>query len=121
LKNTPKLVPVGTNTRRKAKKGNSTQKTKKSPSKPRFYEVKFRLTADEYVRGLPYFEEKKYLPRFMQDAYREKVNRSEAYDKTSRLRTLAANAELFLPTLKYAAAQGQLDFLKEILKGPENG
>ena len=120
-KKPPKLVPVGKNTGRGAKKGNPTPKTKKKRSIPRFYKIEIRITAEEYVRGQPYFEDKKYLHRFVLDAYREKVNRSEAHDKAGRQQALNTNIGLLVTVMKEAAAQGQLDFLREIFKGPDVG
>jgi len=120
-KNTPKNLPVGRNTKRIAKKGNPTPKKPKKRAMPRFYDVKIRITADDYIRGQPYFQEKKLLPRFVFDAYIERVNRAESNNKTARFRALTGNIELLLPVLKEAAAQGRLDFFKEILKRPDVG
>ena len=120
-KNTPKNLPVGRNLRRPAKKGNSTPKAKKKRPTPRFYEVKIRITAEDFVRGQPYFQDKKLLPRFVMDAYMEKVNRAESNNKAARYRTLTGNVEMIVPVIKEAAVQGQLDFLKEIFKGPDVG
>jgi len=111
--NTPKNLPVGSTVKRGSQKGNSTPKTKKSPrSIPRFFEVKIRISAEDYVRGQPYFSEKKYLPRFVLDAYQEKVNRAEANSKSARLRILLSNMELLEPVLKEMYAQGKLNFLQ---------
>ena len=112
-KNTSKSVPVGSVVKRKAKKGNSAPKAKTKRSTPRFFDVKIRITAEEYARGIVYFQDKKYLPRFVMDAFREKLNRAEANDKSARLRILTGNMELLEPLLKEMYAQGKLDFLKE--------
>jgi hypothetical protein len=114
---TPKKVagnlPVGSAMRRKVQKGNSTPKAKKTRSAPRFFEVKIRITADEYTRGKSYFQKQKYLTRFVLDAYTEKVNRAEAKCKAARLRILAGNMDLLEPILKEMFQQGKLNFLKE--------
>jgi hypothetical protein len=99
--------------RRKAQKGNSTPKVKKTRSAPRYFEVKIRITAEDYARGHPYFQEQRYLSRFVLDAYAEKVNRAEANSKAARLRILTGNMELLEPVLKEMYAQGKLNFLKE--------
>lgn len=114
MKNLPKKVTIGTSIKRKTKKGNSTLKTSKTRCTPRFYEVKIRFTADDFVRGQPYFQERKYLPRFILDAYREKVNRSESYDKAGRLRVLTNNMDMLEPVLKEMGLRGKLDFLKKL-------
>ena len=116
-KNTPKkprIVPVGS---RSAKKGNSTQKAKKPRSTARYVDLKIRLPIAEYNRGLPYFEDQKYLGRFMLDAFREKINRAEAGDKADRLRALASNVILLEPVLREMFVQGKLNFLKERADG----
>jgi hypothetical protein len=112
----PNTVPVGS---RIAQKGNSPQKTKMNRSTARYVEVKIRITRDEFARGQPYFQKQKYLARFVLDAYREKVNRSEANDKTARLRILAGNMELLEPVLKEMYAKGKLNFLKDNSPGGE--
>ena len=106
-----KTLPVGRNKRRTAKKGNSTQKPKKTRSTPRYFEVKFRITAEDYARGQPYFDDPKYLPKFCIDAFLEKVNRAEANSKSARLRTLMGNIEILEPVLKEMYARGHLNFL----------
>jgi hypothetical protein len=104
----PNIVPVGS---RGAQKGNSTQKPKKPRSTARYVEVKIRITREEFDRGQSYFQEQKYLARFVLDAYREKVNRSEANDKAARLRIFSGNMELLGPVLKEMYAQDKLNFL----------
>ena len=111
MKKVVKNLPVGSGERRKIKNGNSTQKVKKPRSTPRYFEVKFRISAEEYARGLPYFDELKYLPKFLLDLYRERVNRAEANNKSARQRILVGNVELLEPVLKEMKAQGKLDFL----------
>jgi hypothetical protein len=111
MKNTPKNLPVATATKRKSKKGSSTPKPKKTRSTPRFYEVKIRITAEEFARGQSYFGEQRYLSRFVLDAYQEKLNRAEANDKSARLRILAGNMDLLLPVITEMHKQGKLDFL----------
>jgi hypothetical protein len=110
-KNLAKNLPVATSTKRAGKKGNSTPKAKKPRSTGRYVDLKIRLPIGEYNRGLPYFEDQKYLVRFMLDAYREKLNRAEANDKAGRLRILAGNMALLEPILKEMYAQGKLNFL----------
>jgi hypothetical protein len=105
-------VAVATVGRRGAKKGNSTPKEKKVRSTARYVEVKIRITRDEFARGLPYFENEKHLSRFVLEAYKEKVNRAAANDKTARLRVLANNIELLLPVITEMHRQGKLDFLR---------
>jgi hypothetical protein len=110
-KNTPQkpnIVPVGS---RSAPKGNSTPKAKTNRSTARYVEVKIRITRDEFERGLPYFENEKYLSRFVLDAYREKVNRAAANDKTARLRILMGNMEILETVLKEMYKCGKLNFL----------
>jgi hypothetical protein len=104
----PKIVPVGS---RNPPKGNSTPKAKTTRSTPRFYEVKIRISAEDFARGQPYFGELKYLGKFMLDAYTEKLNRTEANDKTGRFRALANNIELLLPVIMEMHRQGKLNFL----------
>jgi len=111
LKNSAKNLPVGRNTGRKSQKGNSTPTKGKTRSTARYFEVKIRLTADEYARGLPYFDEKKYLPKFFMDAFTERVNRAEANSKAARRRMLMGDMELLEPVLKEMYALGKLDFL----------
>ena len=110
--NTLKNLPVGSTVKRGSKKSNSTPKVKKPRSMPRFFEVKIRISAEDYARGKPYFSEKKYLPRFVLDAYQEKVNRAEANSKSARTRILLSNMELLEPVLKEMYAQGKLNFLQ---------
>lgn len=63
MKNGSKNAPVGTAMRREIKKGNSAPKEKSKRSTPRFYEVKIRITADDFTRGQPYFQGQRYLAR----------------------------------------------------------
>jgi hypothetical protein len=117
LKNRAKNLPVGSSMKRKTQKGNSTPKAPKTRSTPQFYEVKIRMSAEDFARGKPYFDELKYLPKFFMDAYAEKVNRAEANNKSARLRTLMGNMELLEPVLTEMAKCGKLNFLKEIING----
>lgn len=117
MKKQSKNLPVGTSARRKIKKGNSTPKANKTRCTSRFVDVKIRVSADLYARGLPYFDEFKYLPKFFMDAYSEKVNRAEANNKSARLRTLTGNMEILEPVLIEMAKRGKLNFLKEIING----
>jgi len=112
-------LPVGSSMRRGGKKGNSTRKPKKTRSTPRYFEVNIRIPAEDYARGQPYFDDRKYLPKFILDAYQEKVNRAEANNKAARLRILAGNIELFEPVLKEMYKQGKLNYLFE--NGGANG
>ena len=112
-------LPVGRNTGLKTKKGNTTRKLTKKRVTSRFVEVKIRLPTEDYVRGLPYFDEQKYLPKFFMDAYAEKVNRAESNSKAARLRILMGNIEMLEPILKEMHKQGRLDYLLE--QGGDNG
>ena len=123
MKNLTRNLPVGRNTGRGGKKGNSTPDREKTRSTARYVEVKIRLTAEEYARGQPYFGVQKYLSKFFMDAYMEKVNRADANSKSARLRTLMGNMELLEPVLKEMCAQGKLNFLLEAIQkiGEKNG
>jgi len=112
-----KNLPVGRNTRRKIKKGSSTPKTSKNRCTSRFVDVKIRMSAELYARGLPYFDELKYLPKYLIDAYTERVNRAESNNKAARLRILMGNMDLLQPILEEMAKCGKLNFLKEIING----
>lgn len=59
------------------------------------------------------FDELKYFPKFLLDAYRERINRAEANNKAARLKILAGNIELLEPILKEMHKQGKLNFLFE--------
>ena len=120
-KNTPKNLPVGSDTRRKAKKGNSTPTGKKTRLNRRFYEVKIRIPAEDFARGQPYWQEEKYLSRYVLDAYRERLNRAEANDKQSRLRILAGNMDILLPIIVEMHKQGKLQFLNGIKQENADG
>jgi hypothetical protein len=104
---------IGSDTRRKTKTGTSTQKKKKNRPVPRFYEVKIRITAEEYAWGLPYFGEQKYLSKFVIESYKEKIKRAEAHDKEAKQRALVSNVELLLPVIQEMYRQGKLGFLCE--------
>jgi hypothetical protein len=104
----PKIVPAGS---RAAQKGSSAPKPQKARSTARYVEVKIRLTRDEFARGVPYFENEKYLGKFALDAVREKINRSESHDKTARLSKLLTDETLLLPVLKHMQETGKLNFL----------
>jgi hypothetical protein len=104
----PKIVPVGNKT---AQKGKSTPKTKTPRSTARYVEVKIRITRDDFTRGLPYFENEKYLGRFALDAVLEKINRAESRDKAGRLKKLLADETLLLPVLKHMQEAGKLKFI----------
>jgi hypothetical protein len=112
-KNPLKKPSIGSDTGRKTKTGNSIPQSKRKRPVPRFYEVKIRITAEEYAWGLPYFNGQKYLQKFVLDAYREKVKRSEAHDKEAKQRALAGNISLLEPLIKEMYAQGKLGFLYE--------
>jgi hypothetical protein len=117
----PRTLPVGSTVKRKAKNGSSTPKKKKAPPKKRFYEVKFRIPAEDFTRGQPYFHEEKYLSRYVHDAFLERVNRAEANSKSARTRIMAGNMELLLPIIKEMHTQGMLDFLLTDAHGGEHG
>jgi hypothetical protein len=110
-KKTLKKPSIGSDTRRKTKTGNSTLKNKRKRPAPRFYEVKIRITAEEYAWGLPYFNERKCLQKFVMESYREKVKRAEAHDKEAKQRALASNMNLLEPLLREMFNQGKLGFL----------
>jgi hypothetical protein len=112
-KKTLKKPSIGSDKKSKIKTGSSTRKSKKSRPVPRFYEVKIRITAEEYAWGLPYFGEQKYLAKFVMESYREKVKRAEAHDKEAKQRALISNMNLLLPVLQEMYQQGKLDFLCE--------
>jgi hypothetical protein len=108
----PRAKPcIATDNKRKTKTGKSTQKTKTKRTAPRFYEIKIRITAEEYAQGQPFFDELKYLPKFVLEAYREKVKRAEAHDKEAKQRALVSNMGLLEPVLKEMFDQGKLGFL----------
>ena len=111
MKNTLKKPFIGSDNKRKTKTGSSTPKKPKVSPTPRFYEVKIRITAEEYDSGKPFFEELKYLPKFAVEAYREKVKRAEAADKFTRQRTIASNIKLLEPLIRELYEQGKLGFL----------
>jgi len=113
-KNTPKKASIATDKRLKVKKPIITSK---KAVKPRFFEIKVRITANEYAWGLPYFGEQKYLSKFVLESYREKIKRAEAHDKEARQRNLSGNIELLVTLLKEAYARGELDFLREMING----
>jgi hypothetical protein len=110
-KKTLKKPSIGSDTRRKTKTGIPSPKKRKTRPVSRFYEVKIRITAEEYAWGLPYFEEQKYLQKFIMESYREKVKRAEAHDKESKQRALASNMNLLEPLLREMFNQGKLEFL----------
>ena len=118
----PRNLPVGTSKGSAAKKGNSTRETVKKRPTARFYEVKIRLPAEEYLRGLPFFDELKYLPKFFMDAYAEKVNRAEANNKAARLKKLAGDVDLLDPVIKEMHDSGKLNYLiNHIVELVKNG
>jgi hypothetical protein len=110
-KKTARKPLIGSDNKRKAKKGNSIPKTVRKRPAPRFYEVKILINAEEYAWGLPYFDEQKYLSKFMLESYREKVKRAEAHDKEAKQRALISNMNLLEPVLQEMFRQGKLDFL----------
>jgi hypothetical protein len=110
-KKTPIKPCIATDNKRKSKSGSSTQKKPKQRIVPRFYEVKIRLSAEDYSIGLPFFDEQKYLPKFLIESYREKVKRAEAHDKEAKQRALISNINLLEPVLKEMFLQGKLGFL----------
>jgi hypothetical protein len=67
----------------------------------------------DFQRGLPYFESRENLNKFVLDAYQERVNRAEANDKSSRLRKLITDMSLLQPLLREMWDQGKLNFLKD--------
>jgi hypothetical protein len=118
-KSSLKGLPVATVAGRGAKKGNSTPTANTPRSTGRYIDLKIRLPIEEYNRGPPYFKSEKHLGRFVLEAYREKVNRAEANDKTARLRILAGNTDLLEPVLKEMHAKGKLNFLNNNPQGGE--
>jgi len=106
--------------KRKTKKGKSIPLARKKRPTARFYEIKIRLSDEEYERGKPYFQEHKFLLKFLLDAYKEKVNRAESHDKFTKQRTLHSYVKLFEPVLKEMFITGKLNFLFEKLEKGEN-
>jgi len=113
MKNTLKKASTASGTKRKKKNSSFTQSVKKPRSTPRYFEVNLRISAEEYNRGQPYFEDKKYLQKFFMDAYNEKVNRAESHDKETRLRKLKSNMDLLESVLIEMHKHGKLNFLWE--------
>ena len=113
MKKPLKNLPTGTNNKPKTKTGSSIPKKPKTSPTPRFHEVTIRVAAEEYNRGLPFFEELKYLPKFILDSYRERLNRCEANNKAARLKKLAGDMDILEPIIKEMFARGKLNFLKE--------
>jgi len=112
IKNLAKNLPAGSVVKRKTKKGSSTTpKAKTKRSTPRFFDVKIRITAEEFERGKPYFQEQKYLAKFVLDSFREKLNRAETNNKTARVRKMAEDIKLLETLLKEMYSQGKLGFL----------
>jgi len=111
MKNTLKKPSITSDNKRKTKTGSLIPKKPKTRNAPRFYEIKIRISAEEYDSGKPFFEELKYLPKFAVEAYREKVKRAEAADKFTKQRTLVSNAKLLEPVLQELHRQGKLGFL----------
>jgi hypothetical protein len=120
LKKMARKPLIGSDNKRKSKKGNSIPKTVRKRPTPRFYEVKIRITAEEYAFGLPYFGKQKYLAKFILESYREKVKRAEAHDKEAKQRALISNMNLLEPVLQEMFRQGKLGFLYE-KQGGGNG
>ena len=109
-KSRKKTISTGGN-KRKIKTGRSTAEKQNKSHAPLFHIVEIRLSDDDYQRGLPYFENKKYLNNFIQKAYMEKVKHLESHDKFTRQRTLASNSKLIEPLIKELFEQGKLDYL----------
>ena|GEM_PF-2991307 len=118
-KNTAKKPSIGTDTKRKTKTGKTIPRVNNKPAQPRFYDVKIRISAEEFARGLPFFEGQKYLQKFALDAYREKIKRAEAHDKEAKQKSLVSNMALLLPVIQEAHSQKKLDFL--FAHGGEHG
>lgn len=111
MKNTLKKLPAGNATTRKMKKGKKIPLAKNKRSTARYFEVIIRLSAEDYARGLPYFENKKYLLKFIMDGYHEKINRAEGYNKAARLKKLSENVEMFEPIMREMFNCGKLNYL----------
>ena len=111
MKNTLKNPRIGSDNKRKTKTGKTIPKKPETPSVPRFYEVTIRITKGEHDWALPYFDDDKYLSKFVLEAFREKVKRAEAHDKEARLRNLISNATLLEPVIQELYRQGKLGFL----------
>ena len=112
-KKPPKMVQNSTAMKRKAKFWKTIPEKQKKRSVPRFYEIKIRITAEEYARGLPYFTGQKYLSKFLLDSFREKINRAEANDKKIAAVRFRNDAKILEPLLRELYQQGKLDFLCE--------
>jgi hypothetical protein len=117
LKNTAKKPSIGTDMRCKQKKGNPTPRAKTKRPTPKFYDVKIRLSVEDYARGLPYFANQKHFSKFILDAYWEKVKRAEAHDKEAKQKRLTSDMNALEPVLKEMYAQGKLSFLNGEGKG----
>jgi len=119
MKNTSKSVGNPTAMKRKIKKGKSTQKLKTKRLVINSLEVKICLTAEEYERGLPYFERHKYLSKFVHDSYKEKINRAEANDKNFARARLKNDIALLELIIREMHQQGKLDFINYATRGGE--
>jgi len=117
VKKTVKKPSIGSDNKHKIKTGTSHPKHKKASPAPRFFEVKIRLSAEEYAWGLPYFDNQKYLSKFLLESYREKIKRAEAHDKEAKQRALVINMNLLEPVLREMYQQGKLGFLNENREG----
>lgn len=102
---------IGSDNKRKTKTGKTIPKKPKTPHAPRFHKVEIRIPHEEHEWALPYFDDDKYLPKFVLEAFREKAKRAEAHDKEAKLRALISNINLLEPVLKEMYLQGKLGFL----------
>jgi len=110
-KNSRAKPSIGSDNKRKTKQGNSTPKKPKTRPVKRFYEIKIRISAEVHDWALPYFDDDKYLPKFVLEAFMEKAKRAEAHDKEARQRNLISNATLLEPVIQELFRQGKLGFL----------
>jgi hypothetical protein len=86
LKNNRKKPSITSDNKCKIKKSKSTPKNQNKRTTPLFHIVEIRLSEEDYQRGLPYFENKKYLDNFIQKTYMEKVRHLESHNKFARQR-----------------------------------
>jgi hypothetical protein len=109
----PKNLPTSTVKKPGKKRHNQIPKTKKRAVVPRYVQFMIRLSTDDFLRGLPYFQDRENLKRFTLEAVREKINRAEANDKAARMKKLVTNMDELADVLREMAKSGKLGFLME--------
>ena len=113
MKKKPVKASTGTGNKPKIKKGGSSPRKPKKRTTAKFYDVKIRITAEEFNRGSPYHDGLKYLKKFVMDAYREKIKRTESNDKETKQKALISSAALLEPVIRELYQQGKLGYLVE--------